>query len=77
MWLSPSGQVAHTTLDWRLCRTRIFTLFTTLAINHTNTALATENSSTVSEESTTEDESEASTNHEIQPVSDKSPRPMD
>lgn len=24
MWLSPSGQVAHTTLDWRLCRTRIF-----------------------------------------------------
>ena len=25
MWLSPSGQVAHTTLDWRLCRTRIFT----------------------------------------------------
>lgn len=47
------------------------TLFTTLAINHTNTALATENSSTVSEESTTEDESEASTNHEIQPVSDK------
>lgn len=26
MWLSPSGQVAHTTLDWRLCRTRIFTL---------------------------------------------------
>lgn len=41
------------------------TLFTTLAINHTNTALATENSSTVSEESTTEDESEASTNHEI------------
>ena len=49
------------------------TLFTTLAINHTNTALATENSSTVSEESTTE----ASTNHEIQPVSDKSPRPMD
>ena len=53
------------------------TLFTTLAINHTNTALATENSSTVSEESTTEDESEASTNHEIQPVSDKSPRPMD
>ena len=56
---------------------RLFTLFTTLAINHTNTALATENSSTVSEESTTEDESEASTNHEIQPVSDKSPRPMD
>ena len=53
------------------------TLFTTLAINHTNTALATENFSTVSEESTTEDESEASTNHEIQPVSDKSPRPMD
>ena len=41
------------------------TLFTTLAINHTNTALATENSSTVSEESTTEDESEASTNHDI------------
>jgi len=26
MWLSPSGQVAHTTLDWRLCRTRIFNL---------------------------------------------------
>ena len=26
MWLSPSGQVAHTTLDWRLCRTRIFIL---------------------------------------------------
>ena len=35
------------------------TLFTTLAINHTNTALATENSST-----------EASTNLEIQPVFD-------
>lgn len=27
MWLSPSGQVAHTTLDWRLCRTRIFNLY--------------------------------------------------
>lgn len=24
MWLSPSGQVAHTILDWRLCRPRIF-----------------------------------------------------
>ena len=44
------------------------TLFTTLAINHTNTALATENSSTVSEESTTEDESEASTNHNTRPI---------
>lgn len=26
MWLSPSGQVAHATLDWRLRRTGIFTL---------------------------------------------------
>ena len=25
MWLSPSGQVAHATLDWRLRRTGIFT----------------------------------------------------
>ena len=24
MWLSPSGQVAHATLDWRLRRTGIF-----------------------------------------------------
>ena len=46
------------------------TLFTTLAINHTNTALATENSSTVSEEATTED-----MNHDVQPASDNSPTP--
>lgn len=52
-------------------------LFTALAINHTNTTLATENSPIISEESTTEAESEASTKHEIQPISDKSPRPMD
>ena len=26
MWLSPSGQVAHATLDWRLRRTGIFTI---------------------------------------------------
>ena len=25
LWLTPSGQVAHATLDRRLCRTRIFT----------------------------------------------------
>lgn len=31
MWLSPSGQVAHTTLDWRLCRTRIFRSIASLA----------------------------------------------
>ena len=24
LWLTPSGQVAHATLDRRLCRTRIF-----------------------------------------------------
>ena len=24
LWLTPSGQVAHVTLDRRLCRTRIF-----------------------------------------------------
>ena len=27
MWLSPSGQVAHATLDWRLRRTGIFNIF--------------------------------------------------
>ncbi len=26
LWLTPSGQVAHVTLDRRLCRTRIFIL---------------------------------------------------
>lgn len=26
LWLTPSGQVAHATLDRRLCRTRIFTM---------------------------------------------------
>ena len=26
LWLTPSGQVAHVTLDRRLCRTRIFSL---------------------------------------------------
>lgn len=30
MWLSPSGQVAHTTLDWRLCHTRIFSMVNNL-----------------------------------------------
>ena len=33
MWLSPSGQVAHTTLDWRLCRTRIFSYKRRIEIN--------------------------------------------
>ena len=28
LWLTPSGQVAHVTLDRRLCRTRIFTSVT-------------------------------------------------
>ena len=27
LWLTPSGQVAHATLDRRLCRTRIFNCF--------------------------------------------------
>ena len=27
LWLTPSGQVAHVTLDRRLCRTRIFSTF--------------------------------------------------
>ena len=27
LWLTPSGQVAHATLDRRLCRTRIFNDF--------------------------------------------------
>ncbi len=47
------------------------TLFTTLAINHTNTALAIENSSTVSEEATTEEDM----NHDVQPASDNPPTP--
>ena len=39
MWLSPSGQVAHTTLDWRLCRTRIFIYYSNnvLQIYYTTT----------------------------------------
>ena len=27
LWLTPSGQVAHATLDRRLCRTRIFSAY--------------------------------------------------
>ncbi len=49
-------------------------LFTALAINHTNTTLATENSPIVSEESTTE-VFEFSYVYDIQPTSDKSPKP--
>ena len=30
LWLTPSGQVAHATLDRRLCRTRIFTQYSKL-----------------------------------------------
>lgn len=37
MWLSPSGQVAHTTLDWRLCRTRIF-INSDISVNLTNSS---------------------------------------
>ena len=49
-------------------------LFTALAINHTNTTLATENSPIVSEESTTEEDFESSSVYDIQPTSDKSPK---
>lgn len=40
MWLSPSGQVAHTTLDWRLCRTRIFIIIDEDEIDYMEDTLA-------------------------------------
>lgn len=44
MWLSPSGQVAHTTLDWRLCRTRIFKFHCVSAIANQNSGASSSSS---------------------------------
>ena len=39
MWLSPSGQVAHATLDWRLRRTGIFTFPSAFLFSIPNSSL--------------------------------------